>query len=329
MTKTPPEQRTFTEWHNPDLPPESNFRQLTTFFSDYARGMQITHTRCLSKKIFSYVARLTKTAVGELIWLKTDAFSITAHRNAPNDKLISLIMCLTGRLVTTNDSVSQTLNPGFFTIGNAERSSTLTVTEQSELVILTVNQDYFFTHSGFHSPTFVGALFSCESPVQRFFARQLKSIARDAGNLDARDVGNVCDGIFCFLRPVLSEFNRASLSEASGPRTRDELRTAAYEIMQKFYKQPDLSVAGIAEKIGISERYLSSLFRDNGITVMKALYDIRVRRASVILREEHTKTLSVKEIARLNGFKSATHFCRQFRSHFHMTPLDWRRTYLN
>lgn len=323
MEKYPPKQRTFTLRGLPDADSEANFQAFITFVSRHARHIVVQAPRRLSKA-FDFNARITQTTIGDMTWLKCESCAFSVYRNYPDQKHIRLVFCSSGKMTVVTEGVSRILKPGTFIIDAAERETTFTITETTEMVVLVVSESYFHAHSGFHSPTYLGALFDGETAVQRFFGRQLKGIARDAGNLDARDVGNVCDGIFCFLRPVLSEFNRSVLKITASHRSQDELRTAAIEVMQKRFSNPALRVKDIADAIGISERYLTALFRNSGTTVMKTLYNLRLRLASVHLCEEHFLQNSVAQIAVRNGFRSSTHFGRLFKRQYGITPNEWR-----
>ena len=129
---------------------------------------------------------------------------------------------------------------------------------------------------------------------------------------------------FVFLRPVLAEFSR--VQHAGLQRHEDFIRACAVDVMHHYFNQPQLTRERIAEKVGVSSRYLARLFAQTGTTVMERLKEIRLTRASVQLVEEHMAHASIAEIAATNGFSSAAHFCRVFKKRFAMTPMQWRQT---
>ena len=96
-----------------------------------------------------------------------------------------------------------------------------------------------------------------------------------------------------------------------------------------YFNEPGLTREKIAQKVGVSTRYLAKLFAQTGTTVMDRLKEIRLTRASVQLTEEHMAHASIQEIAKTNGFASTAHFCRAFKERFEMTPRQWRQAHLD
>lgn len=328
-TKLPPRQQTHAVSSLPELSGQENFARFLSFFNAFGPVVSFYDARCPSVREFHFDVRLTHTFVGEVIWARIDrcAFVVRSHQTN-GEAMVRLMMCASGRIIVNVDGTTQILKPGMFLADDPERPTGITFTEPTECVILVVKADYFHTHSGFHSPNFMRLVFAGETVTQRFFARHLLAMVRDVGNIDARDVANVCDAILCLCRSVLLEFNRATVYKSSTRRTADELYSATLEVMQHRYKRSDLGVADIAAELGVSARYLSKTFSDRGTTVMHALYDMRLRRAAVQLYEEHFRTQSVSEISSFNGFASVTHFGRLFKKKYGVTPLQWRRMHV-
>lgn len=324
--KQPPRQQTLTASSIPELSAQENLSRYLEFFNSFGPIVSFYDARSPSVRDFHFEARITHTFVGEVIWSRTDRCAFVLRAKPTHDEsLVRLMMCASGRMIVNAEGTTQILKSGMFLADDPERPTGITFAEPTEYVILAVKADYFCTHSGFHAPSFMRMVFSGETVTQRFFARHLLALVRDIGNIDARDVANVCDAILCLCRSVLLEFSRADVYKAQGRRTADELYSAALEVMQHRFKRSDLGVADIARELGVSTRYLAKIFSDRGTTVMHALYDMRLRRAAVQLYEEHFRTLGVSEIASFNGFASVTHFGRLFKKKYGVSPMQWRR----
>lgn len=194
-------------------------------------------------------------------------------------------------------------------------------------VSILVSESYFYTHAGFRSASFYGTGFNLDSEVQNTFSAVLGVLADKLTLVDARDVADMCDGAFRFLRPVLAEFTR--LHHAGLQRHDDFVRACAVDVMHHYFNEPGLTREKIAQKVGVSTRYLAKLFAQTGTTVMDRLKEIRLTRASVQLTEEHMAHASIQEIAKTNGFASTAHFCRAFKERFEMTPRQWRQAHLD
>jgi AraC family transcriptional regulator, positive regulator of tynA and feaB len=91
------------------------------------------------------------------------------------------------------------------------------------------------------------------------------------------------------------------------------------------FGDPALTPDRLASGLGVSTRTLARIFADRGETVMRRVYDERVRRAAGLLTEAGAAHRSVTEIAFACGFNDASHFGRAFAARMHTTPSQWRR----
>jgi AraC-like DNA-binding protein len=87
---------------------------------------------------------------------------------------------------------------------------------------------------------------------------------------------------------------------------------------------PHLSLSKIAEKNGISLRYLHLLFRPTDMSVSEWVRMRRLQRCYDLLTSPLHRTQSVTEIAYALGFSSSSHFSNLFRAHFGLRPSDVR-----
>jgi AraC-like DNA-binding protein len=79
----------------------------------------------------------------------------------------------------------------------------------------------------------------------------------------------------------------------------------------------------VAKNLRVSRSYLSRLvFKETGVTFNRHLQLARMNTAARLLQESE---LSIKEISSGTGYEHVPSFDRQFRSHFNLTPGDFRR----
>jgi AraC-like DNA-binding protein len=89
--------------------------------------------------------------------------------------------------------------------------------------------------------------------------------------------------------------------------------------------EPSLSVKALAQEQGLSRRRLDELFVDAmGSTVAACIADLRMARATELLRDPGCSKLSIVHVAERTGFRDPGHFSRAFKSKFAMTPKAWR-----
>ena len=96
----------------------------------------------------------------------------------------------------------------------------------------------------------------------------------------------------------------------------------AVSILEKHYSE-HLKASDIAQYLGISERGLIEHFKTYlGYTFLEYLTTYRMNKASFLLKE---KTLTVYQVAEKVGYKDYRYFCKIFKTHFAMTPLEYKK----
>ena len=103
-----------------------------------------------------------------------------------------------------------------------------------------------------------------------------------------------------------------------------DYRQALHRMRLRITDQPqhDWSIEEIAKEIGISVSHLQRLYRELfGTTITEDVIAARITMAEYLLL--HTE-LRITEIAAECGYKSETHFMRQFKKRKAMTPTQFR-----
>lgn len=96
----------------------------------------------------------------------------------------------------------------------------------------------------------------------------------------------------------------------------------AVEYMHEHYNE-ELTLVDVAEKVGISSGYLSTLFTQNlGSGFIDTLNGIRVERACVYLQQNQMKTY---EVAFKVGFRDEKYFSRIFKKVTGVTPSEYKK----
>ena len=95
---------------------------------------------------------------------------------------------------------------------------------------------------------------------------------------------------------------------------------AADEYVRTHYYEPDLSVAGIAGKLGISVSYLSRTYkRCRGVGLLDCIHMIRVERAKELLHGSN-----IGDVAEQVGYYDSKALIRVFRRYEGTTPAKMR-----
>jgi AraC-like DNA-binding protein len=150
----------------------------------------------------------------------------------------------------------------------------------------------------------------------------LKSVAFQAESLNVTEQYTLTQS----LLELAGALTRAIIKPddlKSAPRQTDLLnRIFAY--IEANYMNSELTPEMIAKGNGISTRYLHSLFRESGTTVLKWVWEQRLKATRSDLLDPAQVQARVSEIAFRRGFNDSAHFSRSFRSRFGISPTQLR-----
>ena len=94
------------------------------------------------------------------------------------------------------------------------------------------------------------------------------------------------------------------------------------QIIHESLGDPQLSVAGLAQRLGCNPDYLSHLFRSSRREKLTAyIEELRMLRAAELLSQT---TLSCKEVAWASGYSNQSYFIRCFRRRWGCSPGEYR-----
>lgn len=94
----------------------------------------------------------------------------------------------------------------------------------------------------------------------------------------------------------------------------------AQEFIRRHIDDPSLSIQMIADEIGITENYLSGLYKkDTGSTLHHLITDLRMQRARYMLERGYR----VQDTAIRCGYTSVAYFLNAFHKHTGMSPTEY------
>lgn len=140
-------------------------------------------------------------------------------------------------------------------------------------------------------------------------------------SLEGEPADQIAVAILDILGAAYAQVPRTNV-ERSSRGTAHRIRIISY-IHAHLY-DPDLSPAQIARACRITTRYLHYLFSDGEETVARYILARRLEASSQALLADSQRGRTVTAIAFDHGFNSATHFGRVFRTHFGVTPREYR-----
>jgi AraC-like DNA-binding protein len=101
------------------------------------------------------------------------------------------------------------------------------------------------------------------------------------------------------------------------------LREVLHEIKINF-ADPRCSPHRVAQKLGLSARYVQDLLHETGTSFTERVTELRLQHARAMLASAQCDALKVIEIAGLCGFNEVSYFNRRFRARFGASPTQYR-----
>lgn len=106
----------------------------------------------------------------------------------------------------------------------------------------------------------------------------------------------------------------------SARRSPTELFLRAKSHIRQNLGQEDLDASSVGAVLNISGKHLQRLFRSQGTSVMRHIWQVRLEHANTLLRAGASDVTSVQGIAWQCGFTTAAHFSRVFKQRFGVSP---------
>jgi len=122
-------------------------------------------------------------------------------------------------------------------------------------------------------------------------------------------------------RSALRDIGESLHGDEGAPKA-EELADQVESYVQANYMR-DIGIGQIAEHLGVTPNYLSSLFhREKGITFVKYLTRLRMEKARELLAQPGRL---VQDVSRAVGYGSSRHFSKLFQKQFGSYPSDLPR----
>lgn len=138
------------------------------------------------------------------------------------------------------------------------------------------------------------------------------------------------DGIRALLIWLLTDLNRAyaandsqELYYVAGEKLKNKrIISETLNYVENHYRE-DISLGNLAEKLYVTQSYLSREFKKNtGYSMVKFITNRRIREARELLRNTD---MSITEVAISVGYNNITHFNAMFKKEIGISPKEFRR----
>jgi AraC-like DNA-binding protein len=131
-------------------------------------------------------------------------------------------------------------------------------------------------------------------------------------------------GCYFFLRASFKK--AAAVPQKEMTFIKEEIRKAQ-EFIRLHYKEMELNREKVAQQVGLSPEYFSTLFnKESGTSFSEFVNGLRLAEAERLLKETDTR---ISEIALEAGFSGLDHFDRTFKKARSMSPKEFRRQHFH
>jgi AraC-like DNA-binding protein len=165
----------------------------------------------------------------------------------------------------------------------------------------------------------------------RAFGQEDRSSEQLAGVLDsAFDIAlRFGEPAAADLAAAAVHLSRVALLENSGERwlqsSPEIMRSRVLSYIERHLRDPDMSVASIANALNCSTRYLHKSFAGEELTIAEYILSRRIERCFEELGRTIPGRGTVAELAYSWGFKSLSHFSKVFARRYGMSPGQKRQ----
>lgn len=216
----------------------------------------------------------------------------------------------TSRLCQLTREVS--LLPGEFTVLRADTRYTIDFREPNKTVVLHLPGDVASADLESH------IAFRHRADELPLFAGMMRQMERASATSNSEVAG---------LASLAVEIIRCCWPSRAPARRRNSLRDWEQRIHAHIagnLRNARLSAATIAERFGVSTRFVHMVLAPSGKTAGSLILEHRLLVAAAQLRGD--RAVTVTEVALDAGFEDLSHFCRAFKRRFGISARQYRRT---
>jgi AraC-like DNA-binding protein len=271
-------------------------------------------------------AELSAYDVGPLRLFRIDAPAHRVWRDAvvrelPTDGYYKLVLQLAGRAQIRHRDCVFDLHPGDWSLYDPRAPYSITNFERAELLVAQVPRQQL---KGFKVPNLhtSAAQSSGLLGLSAVFGSFLRSLSEQLPMLPNAVGPAVSETAFGLLASTLAACQDASPDPAPLPAV---LKLRVKQHVQTHLGEADLTIERIALDLRCSKRYLHRVFEDEPVSLERYIWLARLERCRAALESPDAARRSVSEIAFAWGFNSSAHFCRLFKSHYGVSPSEFRR----
>jgi AraC-like DNA-binding protein len=264
--------------------------------------------------------------IGDVVLCTVTANAHEVHRTSTlirrtgGDFLFVSLLLDGDAVCVQDDRVAELARPGHLVLYDSARPYRFAFREYSRQLVVRIPRDEL-AHRLRRVERLTARPVAGDDGLGGFARELLQSLAAHVDDVDPHVTSQLLGNVLDVLSAAFAD------SAGLGPEMRTQrvihLRRAQ-ECIRRRLSDPDLTPAHVAQEIGISERYLYAVFRDEGMSPGKAIMNERLAQARAYLSRPRMLSGTVEGMALRLGFKHASHFTRAFKERYGLPPGQYR-----
>jgi AraC-like DNA-binding protein len=238
---------------------------------------------------------------------------------------IWLAVLLEGRAGLQSEGLDQTMAEGDIAYGPTGRAATLAMETRCRLMFIRAPRVALDHRLIAVRGLKIGRL-QATGGLARIFSAFLEATANSLPDLTVDQLRPVELALTEFLAATLAE---KTMGETTGAGAISPHLHRISQTIETLLPDPDLSLRRLADKSGVSPRYIQKLFAAANDTFGHYLRTRRLERCKMDLGSPLCARLSISEICFRWGFNDSAHFSRAFRNQYGLSPREYRRAAAN
>lgn len=240
----------------------------------------------------------------------------THMRRDPNETfLLSLMKSGTGQISQFGRSTS--VGKGDIVLYDAERPFSYALAPESILLLRIPRRKLLYRAP--LADRYTAVRFRPDKPITSLLSNMIQEAARLelADDLPPSVAMQFADSLYDLLGAAIQVQMAGDMEKAT---QRNRVLELAKSYIESNLDDPTLTVERIATAVKVSERTLSRIFAESGITPMRWVWLRRLEAARLALVDGHMRR--VTDVAFRYGFSDVSHFSRMFRQVYGRPPRD-------
>jgi len=166
----------------------------------------------------------------------------------------------------------------------------------------------------------VGKLIRPDNAMARMLVGLLRSLGDETGPSEVAGLpAQIGPSLLSFVLATYSSFVETPMGRGV------KARAMAYRAyIDSRLTDSNLKPVEVSSHFGVSERYLRAVLRADGESFSAYLLRRRLMRCAHRLTDRASERSTITEIAFESGFNNATHFGQAFKTHYGLTPSEYR-----